>query len=90
MHTGQLTSRLTNDASQMVQPLNTLMNDLIANLMLLVGGIDEHLAALLSNGACELLGTQAEHSAFNLRREDLKVRPGHEGTTRPLGNLDFH
>mmetsp|Transcript_34234 Transcript_34234/g.72928 ORF Transcript_34234/g.72928 Transcript_34234/m.72928 type:complete len:934 (+) Transcript_34234:121-2922(+) len=38
MHTGQLTSRLTNDASQMVQPLNTLMNDLIANLMLLVGG----------------------------------------------------
>lgn len=39
MHTGQLTSRLTNDASQMVQPLNTLMNDLIANLMLLVGGM---------------------------------------------------
>jgi len=39
MHTGQLTSRLTNDASQMVQPLNTLLNDLIANLMLLVGGM---------------------------------------------------
>jgi len=39
MHTGQLTSRLTNDASQMVQPLNTLMNDLIANIMLLVGGM---------------------------------------------------
>lgn len=39
MHTGQLTSRLTNDASQMAQPLNTLMNDLVANLMLLVGGM---------------------------------------------------
>lgn len=39
MHTGQLTSRLTNDASQMVQPLNTLLNDLVANLMLLVGGM---------------------------------------------------
>lgn len=39
MHTGQITSRLTNDASQMVQPLNTLLNDLIANLMLLVGGM---------------------------------------------------
>lgn len=38
MHTGQLTSRLTNDASQMVQPLNTLLNDLIANLLTLVGG----------------------------------------------------
>lgn len=38
MHTGQLTSRLTNDASTMVQPLNTLMNDLVANVMLLVGG----------------------------------------------------
>lgn len=39
MHTGQLTSRLTNDASQMVQPLNTLLNDLIANVLLLVGGM---------------------------------------------------
>eukprot|EP00421_Protoceratium_reticulatum_P027484 CAMPEP_0168477224 /NCGR_PEP_ID=MMETSP0228-20121227/62297_1 /TAXON_ID=133427 /ORGANISM="Protoceratium reticulatum, Strain CCCM 535 (=CCMP 1889)" /LENGTH=923 /DNA_ID=CAMNT_0008493377 /DNA_START=1 /DNA_END=2772 /DNA_ORIENTATION=+ len=39
MHTGQITSRLTNDASQMVQPLNTLLNDLVANLMLLVGGM---------------------------------------------------
>lgn len=39
MHTGQLTSRLTNDASQMVQPLSTLMNDLLANLMNLVGGM---------------------------------------------------
>jgi len=38
MHTGQLTSRLTNDASQMVQPLNTIMNDIVANFMLLVGG----------------------------------------------------
>jgi len=39
MHSGQLTSRLTNDASQMVQPLNTLLNDLIANLLLLLGGM---------------------------------------------------
>eukprot|EP00930_Biecheleria_cincta_P001244 TRINITY_DN102391_c0_g1_i1.p1 TRINITY_DN102391_c0_g1~~TRINITY_DN102391_c0_g1_i1.p1 ORF type:complete len:977 (+),score=152.66 TRINITY_DN102391_c0_g1_i1:128-3058(+) len=39
MHTGQLTSRLTNDASQMVQPLNTLLNDLVANLLLLMGGM---------------------------------------------------
>mmetsp|Transcript_79006 Transcript_79006/g.144034 ORF Transcript_79006/g.144034 Transcript_79006/m.144034 type:complete len:947 (-) Transcript_79006:66-2906(-) len=39
MHTGQLTSRLTNDASQMVQPLSTLMNDLLANVMNLVGGM---------------------------------------------------
>eukprot|EP00929_Paragymnodinium_shiwhaense_P000294 TRINITY_DN100532_c0_g1_i1.p1 TRINITY_DN100532_c0_g1~~TRINITY_DN100532_c0_g1_i1.p1 ORF type:complete len:957 (-),score=257.01 TRINITY_DN100532_c0_g1_i1:149-3019(-) len=39
MHTGQLTSRLTNDASQMVQPLSILLNDLVANLMLLVGGM---------------------------------------------------
>lgn len=38
MHTGQLTSRLTNDASQMVAPLSTLMNDLIANVILLFGG----------------------------------------------------
>mmetsp|Transcript_43264 Transcript_43264/g.78747 ORF Transcript_43264/g.78747 Transcript_43264/m.78747 type:complete len:946 (+) Transcript_43264:67-2904(+) len=39
MHTGQLTSRLTNDVSQMVQPLTVLMNDLVANVMLLVGGM---------------------------------------------------
>jgi len=39
MHTGQLTSRLTNDASQMVQPLSTLMNDLLANVLLLCGGM---------------------------------------------------
>eukprot|EP00933_Yihiella_yeosuensis_P080742 TRINITY_DN94216_c0_g1_i1.p1 TRINITY_DN94216_c0_g1~~TRINITY_DN94216_c0_g1_i1.p1 ORF type:complete len:651 (+),score=129.41 TRINITY_DN94216_c0_g1_i1:113-1954(+) len=39
MHTGQLTSRLTNDASQMVQPLGTLMNDLLANVLLLIGGM---------------------------------------------------
>ncbi|CAJ1396624.1 unnamed protein product [Effrenium voratum] len=39
MHTGQLTSRLTNDAGEMTQPLNTLMNDLLANVLLLVGGM---------------------------------------------------
>ncbi|CAK9081631.1 ABC transporter B family member 25 (ABC transporter ABCB.25) (OsABCB25) (Protein ALS1 homolog) (Protein ALUMINUM SENSITIVE 1) (OsALS1) [Durusdinium trenchii] len=39
MHTGQLTSRMTNDASQMTQPLNTLLNDLLANVLLLVGGM---------------------------------------------------
>jgi ABC-type multidrug transport system fused ATPase/permease subunit len=39
MHTGQLTSRLTNDASQMAQPLNTLLNDLVSNIILLVGGM---------------------------------------------------
>ncbi|CAE7774212.1 ABCB25 [Symbiodinium sp. CCMP2456] len=39
MHTGQLTSRLTNDAGQMTQPLSTLMNDLLANVLLLVGGM---------------------------------------------------
>jgi ATP-binding cassette subfamily B protein len=39
MHTGQLTSRLTNDASQMVTPLQTLMNDLLANLIQLPGGM---------------------------------------------------
>jgi ABC-type multidrug transport system fused ATPase/permease subunit len=38
MHTGQLTSRLTNDAGGMVAPLQTLMNDMISNLILLVGG----------------------------------------------------
>jgi len=39
MHTGQLTSRLTNDASQMATPLQTLMNDLLANLIQLAGGM---------------------------------------------------
>jgi len=39
MHTGQLTSRLTSDASDMVQPLSILLNDLVANLMLLFGGM---------------------------------------------------
>jgi ABC-type multidrug transport system fused ATPase/permease subunit len=39
MHTGQLTSRLTNDASQMVSPLQTLLNDLLANVIQLVGGM---------------------------------------------------
>jgi ABC-type multidrug transport system fused ATPase/permease subunit len=38
MHTGQLTSRLTNDAGGMVAPLQTLMNDLISNVILLFGG----------------------------------------------------
>jgi ABC-type multidrug transport system fused ATPase/permease subunit len=38
MHTGQLTSRLTNDAGGMVAPLQTLMNDLISNIILLFGG----------------------------------------------------
>ncbi|CAD7947713.1 unnamed protein product [Amoebophrya sp. A120] len=39
MHTGQLTSRLTNDVSAMVSPLSTIMNDLVSNTILLVGGI---------------------------------------------------
>lgn len=39
MHTGQLTSRMTNDVSQMTSPLNTLLNDLLANVLLLVGGM---------------------------------------------------
>lgn len=39
MHTGQLTSRLSNDSSQMVSPLQTLINDLLANLLLLGGGM---------------------------------------------------
>jgi len=38
MHSGQLTSRLTNDASAMISPLSTLMNDLLANVILLLGG----------------------------------------------------
>lgn len=39
MHTGQLTSRMTNDASQMTQPLNTLLNNLIANMLLLAASL---------------------------------------------------
>merc|ERR1719506_1327270 len=39
MHTGQLTSRLTNDASAMATPLQTLMNDLLANLIQMAGGM---------------------------------------------------
>lgn len=39
MHTGQLTARLTGDASEMVSPMETIMNDLISNVILLVGGM---------------------------------------------------
>jgi len=39
MHTGQITSRLTNDASIMVQPFNTLLNDLLGNVILLICGM---------------------------------------------------
>merc|ERR1740123_2019131 len=39
MHTGQLTSRLSNDASGMVQPMQVLINDLVANAITLVGGL---------------------------------------------------
>ncbi|CAE7267844.1 ABCB25 [Symbiodinium sp. CCMP2592] len=39
MHTGQLISRLTNDVSDLDEPLSTLMNDLLANLLLLVGSM---------------------------------------------------
>jgi len=39
VHTGQLTSRLTNDTEGMVEPLQSLMNDLLANAIMLVGGM---------------------------------------------------
>jgi len=39
MHTGQLTSRLTNDVNGMVSPVQVLMNNLLANVLSLVGGI---------------------------------------------------
>eukprot|EP00928_Gymnodinium_smaydae_P033307 TRINITY_DN23893_c0_g3_i1.p1 TRINITY_DN23893_c0_g3~~TRINITY_DN23893_c0_g3_i1.p1 ORF type:complete len:960 (-),score=115.93 TRINITY_DN23893_c0_g3_i1:62-2740(-) len=39
VHTGQLTSRLTNDTEGMVEPLQSLMNDLLANAIMLVGGV---------------------------------------------------
>ena len=37
MPTGQLTSRLTNDANAMVSPLNTILNTLVSSG--LVGGL---------------------------------------------------
>ena len=37
--TGQLTSRMTNDANAMVDPMKTLLNTLLANLVTLVGGL---------------------------------------------------
>eukprot|EP00667_Euglena_gracilis_P002229 EG_transcript_2227 len=38
-NTGQLTSRLANDASQMVNPMRTLLNTLLSNVLLLLGGL---------------------------------------------------
>ena len=38
IHTGQLTSRLSNDCINMMNPLQVLMTDLVANSILLVGG----------------------------------------------------
>jgi ATP-binding cassette subfamily B protein len=37
MHTGQLTSRLAEDTDEMIEPLEALMDDLVANLLLLGG-----------------------------------------------------
>ena len=39
MPTGQLTSRLTNDTNAMISPLNTILNSLVSNLLLLFGGL---------------------------------------------------
>ena len=39
MPTGQLTSRLTNDTNAMVSPLNTILNSLVSNVLLLFGGL---------------------------------------------------
>jgi len=36
---GQITSRLTNDAMQMTDPVQIIMNNLLSNLILLVGGL---------------------------------------------------
>jgi ABC-type multidrug transport system fused ATPase/permease subunit len=36
---GQLTSRLTNDVSFMISPIQTMMSTLLSNVFLLVGGI---------------------------------------------------
>eukprot|EP00927_Polykrikos_kofoidii_P056423 TRINITY_DN5053_c0_g1_i2.p1 TRINITY_DN5053_c0_g1~~TRINITY_DN5053_c0_g1_i2.p1 ORF type:complete len:970 (+),score=168.65 TRINITY_DN5053_c0_g1_i2:171-3080(+) len=38
VHSGQLISRLTNDIAGMVEPLQNLMNDMLANVIVLVGG----------------------------------------------------
>jgi len=38
-NTGQLTARITNDAQAMVNPMRTMLNTLLSNLMLLIGGI---------------------------------------------------
>ena len=38
-NTGQLTSRMTSDAAAMVNPMRTLLNTLLANVMTLVGGL---------------------------------------------------
>ena len=37
--TGQLTSRLTQDTSAMISPLNTILNSMLSSLFLLVGGL---------------------------------------------------
>ncbi|KAF4701510.1 hypothetical protein FOZ63_000105 [Perkinsus olseni] len=37
-HTGNLTSRLTNDAAAMTNPCRTILNNLVANAVLLLGG----------------------------------------------------
>eukprot|EP00929_Paragymnodinium_shiwhaense_P119728 TRINITY_DN91629_c0_g1_i1.p1 TRINITY_DN91629_c0_g1~~TRINITY_DN91629_c0_g1_i1.p1 ORF type:complete len:938 (+),score=269.63 TRINITY_DN91629_c0_g1_i1:148-2961(+) len=52
MHTGQLTSRLNNDVNQMLSPLNILLNDLLANLLLLFGGM---FAAFYTNWKLSIL-----------------------------------
>ena len=38
VHTGVLTSRLNNDVNAMVGPAKTLLNDLLANALLMIGG----------------------------------------------------
>ncbi|CAD7951320.1 unnamed protein product [Amoebophrya sp. A25] len=53
LHTGQLTSRLTNDVSAMVSPLSTIMNDLVSNSILLVGGV---FMAFLTSWKLSVLG----------------------------------
>jgi ATP-binding cassette subfamily B protein len=39
MMTGQLTSRLTQDASAMVSPISTIVNTMVSNFLLLTGGL---------------------------------------------------
>merc|ERR1712100_1007544 len=36
---GQITSRLTNDTNQMTDPVSTLMNNMVSNVIRLVGGL---------------------------------------------------